>query len=100
MHIEPNKEADYVRGMEIQLGGSFLRNGFRMVGEFRPILHSGRIINLWAIEEGFESFNALGTQTTDEFYSGGYWMEIGLALRKHWRSVWMVPVPFDLDDSK
>jgi hypothetical protein len=98
MHIEPNKEAEYVRGMEIQLGGSFLENGYRMIGEFKPLLRSGRIINLWAVERGFDSMNAVGSadRNADEFYSHGYWMEMGLALRKHWRSVWMVPVPLDL----
>jgi hypothetical protein len=96
MYIKPNKEWDYVHGLEAQLGPSMARKGLKMVGLFQPALSSGEITNLWAVERGFENMRVLGQPDPDEFYSGGYWMETALALREHWRSVWMVPVPVKL----
>jgi len=96
MHIEPNRERDYVRAMETQLGPSMYNVGLRMYGEFQPVFETGRIINLWAVPNGFDSMAALGRGNPEEFLSGTYWMEIGLALRKHWRSVWLTPAPLTL----
>ena len=96
MHIEPNREQDYVRAMEVQLGPSMRNVGLRMYGEFQPVFETGRIINLWAVPDGFDAMASLGRGNPDEFLSGTYWMEIGVALRRHWRSVWLTPAPVSL----
>ena len=97
MHIEPGREQDYVRAMEIQLGPAMHNTGLRMYGEFQPVFETGRILNLWSVPHGFDSMAVLGREKTGEIFSGLYWMEIGIALRKHWRSVWLMPAPVRLD---
>lgn len=96
MIIQPNREQDYVLGIEAQLGRSYDLQGMQMVGEFQAVFRSGPIINFWTVPNGFDSIALMGRQEADDFHSGQYWMDIAVALREHWRSVWLVPLPIDL----
>jgi hypothetical protein len=96
MIIQPNREQDYVLGIEAQLGRSYDLQGMQMVWEFQPVFRSGLIINFWTVPNGFDSIALMGRQEADDFHSGQYWMDIAVALREHWRSVWLVPLPIDL----
>ena len=93
MHIEPNKERDYVSGTEIQLAESFLLNNIRLIGQFQPVFETGQIINLWATPDEFDAMVQFGQPRGDDFMDGLYWLDLSIALRKHWRSVWMLPLP-------
>lgn len=96
MIIEPNRERDYVLGIEAQLGKSYDLQGMQMVGEFQPVFRSGLIINFWTVAHGFDSIAIMGRQESGLFFDGTYWMEIALSLRKHWRSAWLMPVPLEI----
>ena len=50
----------------------------------------------WTVAHGFDSVGMMGRQEAEPFFTGGHWMEIALALRRHWRSVWLVPLPIRL----
>lgn len=97
MLIQPNRERDYVLGIEAQLGRSYALQGMQMVGEFQPVFRSGVIVNFWSVAHGFDSIGVMGRQEAEEFLDGAYWMDIAVTLREHWRSVWLMPVPVDLN---
>jgi|SRR6185369_5380099 len=100
MIIQPNKERDYVLGIETQLGKSYELQGMHVVGEFQPAFRSGLVINFWTVAHGFDSIGIMGRQEAEPFFTGAHWMEIALALRTHWRSVWLVPLPIRLEPSR
>jgi hypothetical protein len=91
--VTPNMESAYVLGIEVQLAPTWELRGLHLLALLQPVLKANEIVNIWAVEHGFETLDTLGVPNEDEFLNGPYWIEVATSLRQAYRSVLGEPTP-------